>query len=121
VTLKAWIYGLLSGVIASAANAGSAALGAMVFAPELLKNGHFWEVIAATAAFAGLKTALAWLAKSPLPDLPGTKTVEKTFEKITASAAQPPDTPETKITERTVEKTTTSTDPPPAAAAAGKP
>jgi hypothetical protein len=75
MSLKAWFYGLLSGVIASAANAGSAALGAMVFAPELLRNGHFWAVIAATAAFAGLKTALAWLAKSPLPGVLSTETV----------------------------------------------
>jgi hypothetical protein len=75
MTLKAWLYGLLSGVIAAAANAGSAAVGAMVFAPDLLKNGQFWEVIAGTAAFAGLKTALAWLAKSPLPGMLTTETV----------------------------------------------
>lgn len=78
MTLKAWMYGLLTAVIASAANAGSAALGAMVFAPELLSNGHFWKVIGATAAFAGLKTALAWLAKSPLPGVLGTTTTATT-------------------------------------------
>ena len=95
MSLKAWLYGLLSGVIASAANAGSAALGAMVLAPELLKNPHFWEVIAGTAAFAGLKTALAWLAKSPLPGVLSTETVT------------------------TVK--TTSTDPPPAVPAVAEP
>lgn len=86
MSIKAWMYGLLSGVIASAANAGSAALGAMVFAPELLKNGHFWTVIAATAAFAGLKTALAWLSKSPLPGFLETSTTTT----VTTTSTDPP-------------------------------
>ena len=90
MSLKAWLYGLLSGVIASAANAGSAALGAMVLAPELLHNSHFWEVIAATAAFAGLKTALAWLAKPPLP---GMLTTDTTTTVRTTSTDPPPAVP----------------------------
>lgn len=90
MTLKMWLYGLLSGVIASAANAGSAALGAMVFAPELLRNAHFWHVIGGTAAFAGLKTALAWLAKSPLPGVLSTETVTTVR---TTSTDPPPSKP----------------------------
>jgi phosphoglycolate phosphatase-like HAD superfamily hydrolase len=67
MSLKAWLFGLLSGVIASAANAGSGLLGAMVLGPELLHDRNFWKVMCATALFAGLKTALAWLKQSPLP------------------------------------------------------
>jgi hypothetical protein len=90
MSLKAWLYGLFSGVIASAASAGSAALGAMAFAPELLRNGHFWEVIAGTAVFAGFKTAMAWLAKSPLPAMLTTTT---TTTSTTTSTDPPPATP----------------------------
>jgi hypothetical protein len=93
MSIKAWMYGLISGTIASAASAGSAALGAMVFAPELLNNGHFWKVIAATAAFAGLKTGLAWLAKSPLPDM---LTIETVTTVKTTSTDPPPVQPEEK-------------------------
>jgi hypothetical protein len=91
MSLKAWLLGLLSGVIASAANAGSAALGAMVLAPELLHEAHFWKVITATAAFAGIKTALAWLAKSPLPNVLTTETVTTVK---TTSTDPPPAVPE---------------------------
>lgn len=64
---KAWAYGLATAIIAAAANAAMVLLGSFTFAPELLRNPQFWEAVGGAIVFAGLKTAFAYLAKSPLP------------------------------------------------------
>ena len=80
MTCKAWLYGFLAGLVAAIANAGSVALGAFAFAPDLLRRADFWEAVGGAIVFAGLKFIFAWFARSPLPQ----------WDKLPAPQPRPP-------------------------------
>lgn len=64
--LKLWLYGLLVAVVSAIGDAGTAYLGAMVFAPSLINEG-LWKALAGMVVFSAAKTVFAYLKQSPLP------------------------------------------------------
>ena len=66
-TMRAWVHGLYAALLSAIGDAGTAALGTVVFAPDLMQQAKFWRVIVGMVAFSALKTVFAYLKQSPLP------------------------------------------------------
>ncbi len=67
-TWRAWLHGLGAALIGGAATAGSGALGAMVAGIDPLSSA-FWKITLGACIGGGVISALAYLSKSPLPDV----------------------------------------------------
>jgi|GEM_PF-3142372 len=71
---RLWLHGLLVALVSAIGDTGTAALGAMVVAPNFLRDSHFWEALAGMLVFSALKTVFAYLKQSPLPSDNGSTT-----------------------------------------------
>lgn len=104
---QAWIYGLFAGLIGGGASSVSSGFANMIVDPKDFNIGngggvHLLKTMSATFIISGIIATMAYLSKSPLPQVE-TITTQKTLE-VTNPAG---DTSTTKL----IATTTTSSEP----------